>query len=136
MRNRVNGLYEAYILYVEQLPTTVIPSLRLGTEQPVRTSGSTHTDHDPLANGAELEEKVILSVVRRVFFEEVSMEIYTNVLVDSVELDLVALDQQGGRDVVYVDEVKSKPTVLPSSLGLLIRSKNTYIGRLSSGYSK
>lgn len=58
--------------------------------------------------GAELEERAILGVVRRVF-EEVGMEVYTNILVDGVELDLVALDRQGSRTVVYVVEVKSRP---------------------------
>ena len=37
------------------------------------------------------------------------MEVYTNVLVGGVELDLVAVESLPGRPVVYVVEVKSRP---------------------------
>jgi hypothetical protein len=57
------------------------------------------------------------------------MEVYTNILVDGVELDLVALDRQGGRTLVYVVEVKSRPKrkLLEQVLGRVGMSDYVYV---------
>lgn len=53
-------------------------------------------------------EKVLIDLVGRLF-RNLGMEVYTNLVIGGLELDLVAVEDLGDRSAVYVVEVKSKP---------------------------
>jgi hypothetical protein len=60
-----------------------------------------------LRSGATLEEKLV-SLLKGVL-GQLGMEVYSNVLIDGVELDVVAIERARTRPIVHVVEVKSRP---------------------------
>lgn len=57
--------------------------------------------------GSYLEEELVCAIER--ILKNLGMEVYTNVLIDRLELDLVAIENAGGRPLIYIVEVKSRP---------------------------
>lgn len=56
---------------------------------------------------ANLEEKLI-SLLKEVL-GQLGMEVYTNVFIGNIELDIVAIERASTRPIVHVVEVKTRP---------------------------